>query len=143
IDKSFHRAKILDEIFKELIRPNIIQPTFIVDYPKELSPLAKTKPENKTLAERFQLLVGGIELCNAFSEINNPLDQKERFIQQEKNRQAGDDEAQHVDKNFIEALSHGMPPAAGIGIGIDRLTALLCNVNNIKEVILFPTLKPK
>ena len=143
IDKSYNTAKILDEIFKELIRPNLIQPTFVIDYPLELSPLAKKKEGNPKYVERFQLVAAGIELCNAFSELNDPLDQAQRFKNQEKMRQAGDEEAQRIDEDFIEALAHGMPPTAGIGIGIDRLSALLNNVHNIKEVILFPTLKPK
>ena len=143
IDKSFNTAKILDEIFKELIRPQLIQPTFSIDFPLELSPLAKKKEDNPKYVERFQLVAAGIELCNAFSELNDPIDQAQRFAAQEKMRQAGDEEAQRIDKDFIEALAHGMPPTAGIGIGIDRLAALLNNVHNIKEVILFPTLKPK
>lgn len=144
IKKSFNKAKILDEIFKNLVRPNLIQPTFVTDHPLELSPLAKKKEDNENYVERFQIVVGGsVELCNAFSELNNPLDQAERFDNQEKMRSGGDDEAQRIDKDFIEALEHGMPPTSGIGIGIDRLTALLINSHNLKEVILFPTLKPK
>ncbi len=137
-------GKILDEIFKTFVRPKIKQPTFIVDYPIALSPLAKRKPDNPNLTERFQLLVGkGIELVNAFSELNDPLDQEERFKKQQEAREAGEEEAQRFDKDFIEAMRHGMPPTAGLGIGIDRLTALLTDSHNIKEVILFPTLKPE
>jgi len=143
IDKTFGRGKILDQIYKEWVRPEIINPTFITDYPIELSPLAKKKHDNQNYTERFQLLAGGIELTNAFSEINNPLDQKERFEAQEKLRKAGDEETQRIDYDFLEALEYGMPPTTGIGIGIDRLVALLTNSHNLKEVILFPTLKPK
>lgn len=143
IEDSASRAKIFDEIFKELVRPQLIQPTYVTDYPIELSPLAKKKPDNENYVERFQLVVGRIELCNAFSELNDPVDQEERFKEQEKMRAAGDDEAQRIDRDYVEALSYGMPPTAGIGIGIDRLAALLTDTHNIKEVILFPTLKPK
>jgi lysyl-tRNA synthetase, class II len=143
IDKTFSRGKTLDAIFKMLIRPNIIKPTFVIDYPIELSPLAKKKEDNPNYVERFQLLAAGTELCNAFSELNDPLDQEERFTAQEKMRKAGDKEAQRIDHDYIEAMRYGMPPTAGIGIGIDRLATLLCGVHNVKEVILFPTLKPK
>ncbi|MDP2683848.1 MAG: lysine--tRNA ligase [bacterium] len=144
ISKKDNKAKILDEIFKELVRPNLIKPTFIIDHPVELSPLAKKKVEDKKYVERFQLVVAGtVELCNAFSELNNPIDQLERFKNQEDMRKQGDEEAQRIDQDFITALEHGMPPTAGIGIGIDRLVALLTNSPNLKEVIIFPTLKPK
>lgn len=138
------RAKIMDEIFKTLVRPKIIQPLYVIDYPVELSPLAKRKADNPLYTERMQLLAAsGFELCNAFSELNDPLDQEERFKEQEKLRAKGDEEAQRFDEDFITALKHGMPPAAGLGMGIDRLTALLTNSHNLKEVILFPTLKPE
>ncbi len=136
------KAKILDELFKTFVRPKLVKPTFIIDYPIELSPLAKKKENDPRYAERFQLVAATMELCNAFSELNDPLDQMDRFKLQEKMRSAGDEEAQRIDDDFIEALSHGMPPTAGIGIGIDRLTSLLTNTHNIKEVILFPILKP-
>ena len=118
-----------------------MEPTFVIDYPLELSPLAKKK--NKNTVERFQLIAAGIELCNAFSELNDPLDQEERFKEQEKAREAGDEEAQRMDDDYITALKHGMPPSSGFGMGIDRLTMLLTNNHSIKEVILFPTLKPE
>lgn len=143
IESSAHRPKILDEIFKERIKPNITRPTFVTDYPIELSPLAKQRIDDQRYTERFQLVAAGMELCNAFSELNDPLEQEKRFSQQERLRKAGDHEAQQIDQDFITALAHGMPPTAGIGIGLDRLSALLCNVHNIKEVIFFPTLKPK
>ena len=135
-------ARILDEIFKKKVRTNIIEPIFVIDYPIELSPLAKKKEKGKGLVERFQLVVAGMELCNAYSELNDPLDQENRFKEQEQAHKAGDEEAQRMDTDFVTALKHGMPPAAGFGMGIDRLTMLLTNNHSIKEVILFPTLKP-
>jgi len=139
-----NRGKICDEMYKEFVRKNIIQPTFIIDHPIELSPLAKKKPNNEQYVERFQLVLGGgIEQVNAFSELNDPIDQRERFNMQQESAIAGDEEAHPVDEDFIEALEHGMPPCAGFGMGIDRLTSLLTNKRNIKEVILFPTLRPK
>jgi lysyl-tRNA synthetase class 2 len=141
ISKSDGWPRILDEIFKKKVRVNIVEPTFVIDYPLELSPLAKKK--NKNTVERFQLIAAGIELCNAFSELNDPLDQEERFKEQEKAREAGDEEAQRMDDDYITALKHGMPPSSGFGMGIDRLTMLLTNNHSIKEVILFPTLKPE
>jgi lysyl-tRNA synthetase class 2 len=143
IPSDMNRAKVLDEIFKTLVRPHLTEPTFITDHPVELSPLAKKREDNPKLVERFQLVAAGAELCNAFSELNDPIDQSERFKAQEKMRKAGDEEAQRIDDDYIEALSYGMPPTAGIGIGIDRLTTVLTNSRHIKEVILFPTLKPK
>lgn len=138
------RGKIMDEIFKTLVRPKIIQPLYVIDHPVELSPLAKRRADNQEYTERMQLLVaGGLELCNAFSELNDPLDQEARFREQEKLRQKGDEEAQRYDEDFVTALKHGLPPTAGLGLGIDRLTALLTNSHNLKEVILFPTLKPE
>lgn len=144
IDENTGRGKIIDEIYKKFARPKIINPIFVIDHPIELSPLAKKKPENPKYAERFQLLcVGGNELCNAFSELNDPIDQEERFKEQEKLGALGDDESMLYDEDYINALKHGMPPTAGIGIGIDRLAKLLVNAANLKEVILFPTLKPE
>lgn len=138
-----HRAIILDELYKTFVRPRIIETTFIIDHPIELSPLAKKKPNDPRYVERFQLLVAGTELANAFSELNDPDDQRQRFEQQEKLRTAGDEEAQRVDEEFLEAMEYGMPPTSGLGIGIDRLMMLLANEHSIKEVIAFPTLKPK
>jgi len=143
LEKKMHRGAIIDEIFKKVIRKKIINPTFIIDYPVEISPLSKKIADNPEYTERFQLIVGGLELINAFSELNDPLDQEERFKAQEELRQKGDEEAQRIDEDFIEALAYGMPPTAGFGLGIDRLTALLTGQHNIKEVILFPTLRPK
>lgn len=138
-----HRAKILDELFKTFVRPKIMNPTFVIDHPVELSPLAKKKPEDPRYVERFQLLVAGSELCNAFSELNDPDDQRARFAEQEKLRRAGDLEALHIDGDFLDALEYGMPPTAGLGLGIDRLAMILTDNRSIKEVIAFPTLKPK
>lgn len=140
---SDDRGKIMDEIFKKIVRPKIVNPIFVINHPIELSPLAKKVPEDPRYVERFQLLVGGMELVNAFSELNDPLDQRERFVAQQQMRASGDEEAMRIDEDFIGALEHGMPPTAGLGMGIDRLTALLTNSHNIKEVILFPTLKPE
>jgi lysyl-tRNA synthetase class 2 len=137
------RGKIIDEIYKKFARPNIINPIFVTDHPVELSPLAKRKTSDPRYVERFQLLcVGGNELCNAFSELNDPLDQEERFREQESLREGGDEEGMRHDEDFVTALKHGMPPTTGLGMGIDRLVKLLVNADNLKEVILFPTLRP-
>ncbi len=143
VEKEWGKDKIIDEIFKEKVRPNIVGPTFVMDYPIELSPLAKKKKDNPNYTERFQLLVSGLEVCNAFSELNDPFDQEERFKKQQALRDQGDEEAQKLDKDFLEALKYGMPPTAGEGIGIDRLVSILTNKKNIKEVILFPTMRSK
>lgn len=143
VKKDDPREKILDQIYKRAIRPNIIQPTYLVDYPIEFSPLAKRNKDNPELIDRYQLIVGGLEITNAFSELNDPIDQRERFMQQENQKAEGDDEAQSKDEDFLEALEYGMPNAAGLAISIDRMAMLLTNVQNIREVILFPTLRPK
>lgn len=143
IEKSFGRGKILDELYKDFVRPKLVQPTFLTNHPIELSPLAKKVIDDPNYVERFQLIAAGMELCNAFSELNDPTDQLARFAAQQELKKAGDEEAQPTDKDFVEALEHGMPPTAGLGMGIDRLVALLTNTHNIKEVILFPTLRPK
>lgn len=137
------REKILDNIYKKSCRPKIVQPTFITGYPAEYLPLAKKTPENPKTVEAFQLIIGGVELVKAFSELNNPIDQRERLMAQEKNRTAGDAEAQTFDEDYIEAMEYGMPPAGGVGIGIDRLVMLLTDTHNIREVIYFPTLRPE
>ena len=137
------REKILDAIYKKVCRPKLIQPTFLIDFPVNYLPLAKRKENDKNLVDAFQLIIGGVEIVKAFSELNDPIDQRERFLAQEKNRLEGDKEAQNLDEDFLEALEYGMPPAGGVGIGIDRLVMLLTDTHNIKEVIYFPTLKPK
>lgn len=143
VDKSWGRGKLLDELYKKFVRSKMIQPVFLINHPIELSPLAKKIPGRENYVERFQLVVKTAELCNAFSELNDPIDQEERFSEQKKLREAGDEEAQGADHEFVEALKHGMPPTAGLGIGIDRLVMMLGNIENIKEVILFPTMRPK
>jgi len=136
------KAKIADEIFKKACRPHMTKPTFLTNHPLEISPLAKKHAKGNEV-RRFQLVVGGLELVNAFSELNDPLDQLERFKEQEKMKKSGEKESHPVDDDFVEALEYGMPPAAGAAIGIDRLTMLLTDTENIKEVILFPTMRPK
>ncbi|MCX6740923.1 MAG: lysine--tRNA ligase [Candidatus Parcubacteria bacterium] len=143
VESNWGRGKLLDELFKKFARPRMINPVFLIDHPVELSPLAKRKEDNHDYVERFQLLVAGMEICNAFSELNDPLDQEARFKEQQAMAEAGDQEAQQYDADFIEALKHGMPTTAGEGIGIDRLAILFNNVHNIREVILFPTMRPK
>jgi len=137
------RETVLDYIYKKVCRPKIIQPTFVIDYPKNALPLAKRHADNPALVDAFQLVIGGLEIAKAFSELNDPLEQAERFAVQESAQAGGDKEAQTKDRDFLEALEYGMPPAGGVGIGIDRLVMLLTNMTNIREVIYFPTLRPK
>lgn len=137
------REKLLDAIFKRAVRPKLIQPIFVVDYPKDMLPLAKNKEGNTTLVDAFQLYAGGVELVKGFSELNDPGEQRARFAEQEKRRAEGDAEAEPSDEAFLEALEYGMPPAGGVGIGIERLVMLLTDTRNIREVIFFPTLRPK
>ncbi len=137
------RGKLIDELFGGLVEPKLIQPTFITDYPREMSPLAKPKRGNPELTERFELIVAGKELCNAYSELNDPIDQRGRFEAQERLLSAGDEEAQRIDEDFIRALEYGMPPTGGFGMGIDRLMMILSGEPSIRDVILFPTMRPE
>ena len=144
IDDSMGKGKIIDSIFGDKCEPNFIQPTFIIDYPKEMSPLTKVHRENKDLTERFELIVNGKEIANAYSELNDPIDQKERFEKQLELSKKGDKEAgEFIDYDFLRALEYGMPPTSGIGIGIDRLVMLMTNNSSIQEVVLFPQMRPE
>ena len=135
------KGKIADEIYKKICRPYLVQPTFIMNHPLDISPLAKKKTAETV--RRFQLVAGGLEMVNAFSELNDPLDQRERFEAQAKMNVEGDEEAHPLDEAFIETLEYGMPPAAGAGMGIDRLIMFLTDTKNIREVIFFPTMRPR
>lgn len=143
IDKTMGKGKIIDEIFGEKCEGKYIQPTFITDYPIEMSPLTKRHRSNPELTERFELMVNGKELCNAYSELNDPIDQYERFVEQMKLADKGDDEAMIIDHDFIRALEYGMPPTSGMGIGMDRLVMLMTGQVAIQEVLLFPQMKPE
>ncbi len=142
-DESMGKGKLIDEIFGEKCEGNYIQPTFITDYPVEMSPLCKKHRDNPELTERFELMVNGKELCNAYSELNDPIDQLERFQDQLKLSEKGDDEAMFIDMDFVRSLEYGMPPTSGMGIGIDRLTMLMTDQSTIQEVLFFPQMKPE
>jgi lysyl-tRNA synthetase class 2 len=135
--------EVAEILFDEAVEKNLIQPTFVVKYPKEISPLAKANKEDPRFVDRFEPYIAGREVGNAFSELNDPFDQKERFLEQVKKREAGDEEAQYMDYDYIRALEYGMPPAGGLGIGIDRLVMLLTNKHSIRDTILFPLLRPE
>lgn len=143
VDETMGKGKLIDEIFGEKCEGNYIQPTFIIDYPIEMSPLTKRHRNNPELTERFELMVNGKELANAYSELNDPIDQRERFMDQLRLSEKGDDEAMFIDHDFLRALEYGMPPTAGIGIGMDRLTMLMTNQSSIQEVLLFPQMRPE
>ena len=143
VDESMGKGKLIDEIFGEKVEQYLIQPTFVMDYPVEMSPLCKKHRNNPELTERFELIVNGKELANAYTELNDPIDQKERFEEQLRLSEKGDDEAMYIDYDFVTALEYGMPPTAGMGIGIDRLVMLLTNKASIQEVLFFPQMRPK
>ena len=143
VDETMGKGKLIDEIFGEKCEGNYIQPTFIIDYPIEMSPLTKRHRNNPELTERFELMVNGKELCNAYSELNDPIDQYERFVEQMKLSEKGDDEAMIIDKDFIRALEYGMPPTSGMGIGMDRLVMLMTGQTTIQEVLFFPQMRPE
>ncbi len=143
IEPSDEFEKIIDKIYKKAVRPKLIQPVFLINYPVEFNPFAKRREDDKTLIDRFQLVIGGLEVTNCFSELNNPVDQKERYEEQDRKKRQGDGEISPSDQDYLEAMEYGMPPNGGIGIGIDRLAMLLMNATNIKDAILFPTMKPE
>mgnify|MGYP002068759504 FL=1 len=143
VDESMGKGKLIDEIFGEKCEGNYIQPTFIIDYPIEMSPLTKRHRNNPELTERFELMVNGKELANAYSELNDPIDQYERFVEQMRLAEKGDDEAMIIDKDFIRALEYGMPPTSGMGIGMDRLVMLMTGQTTIQEVLFFPQMRPE
>lgn len=143
VAQSASRAKMIDELFSTLVQPHLLEPTFVMDYPVEMSPLAKKHRDDPTLVERFELFIGGMEIANAFSELNDPQDQRRRLEEQAKLRTRGDEEAMVLDEDFLTALEIGMPPTAGLGIGIDRLAMLMTGQPSIREVILFPLMRPE
>ena len=143
VDSSMARGKLIDEIFGEKCEGQLIQPTFITDYPVEMSPLAKKHREKEGLVERFEAICNGKEICNAFSELNDPIDQRERFEEQLKLAKRGDEEAMILDEDFLRSIEYGMPPTAGLGIGIDRLSMIMTNSNSIQDVLFFPQMKPE
>ena len=143
VDETMGVGKLIDEIFGEKCEPHFVQPTFIIDYPREMSPLTKAHRDKPGLTERFELIINGKEIANAYSELNDPLDQRDRFEEQLKLSEKGDDEAMFIDQDFLRALEYGMPPTSGIGIGIDRLVMLLTNNSSIQEVLFFPQMRPE
>ena len=140
-EERHKKGDIVNLFFDEFCEDKMIQPTFIMDHPIEISPLTKKKPTDPSKVERFELYINGWEMCNAYSELNDPIDQRERFAQQDANAAAGDEEADHCDEDFMTAIEYGMPPTGGIGYGIDRLCMLLTNSLAIRDVLLFPTMK--
>ena len=143
VDKTMGKGKLIDEIFSEKCEKHFVQPTFIIDYPKEMSPLTKKHRSKEGFVERFELIVNGKEIANAYSELNDPIDQRDRFEEQAKLMERGDHEAMFIDHDFLRALEYGMPPTAGIGFGIDRICMLLLNQPSIQDVLLFPMMRPE
>jgi lysyl-tRNA synthetase class 2 len=143
IEECRELGKIMSEIFDQKAQPHLVNPTFVIDHPLEVSPLAKKKRGNPQLVERFELFINGWEFANAFSELNDPAEQEQRFLEQERHREEGDDEAHPIDRDYVRALEYGLPPTGGLGIGIDRFAMILTNAPSIKEVILFPHMKPE
>jgi len=143
VDNTMGKGKIIDEIFGEKCEGNLIQPTFITDYPVEMSPLAKKHKSKPGLVERFEAICNKKEICNAFSELNDPIDQRQRFEAQLELGKRGDQEAMVLDEDFLRALEYGMPPTAGLGIGMDRLAMIMTNQSSIQDVLFFPQMKPE
>jgi lysyl-tRNA synthetase, class II len=143
VEPSMGKGKLIDELFSALVQPELIQPTFVMDFPVEMSPLCKKHRDDERLTERFELFVNGFEVANAYSELNDPIDQRERFEDQLKLQQRGDDEAMYIDQDFLRALEYGMPPTSGVGIGVDRMVMLLTGQPAIQEVLLFPQMRPE
>ncbi len=143
LDPAFGYGRILDEIVSAKVQPQLLNPTFLVDHPREISPLAKVKRGNPDVVERFELVIAGMEVANAFSEQNDPLEQRRAFEQQVRLRERGDEEAQTLDTDYLRALEMGLPPTGGVGVGIDRLVMLLTDSPSIRDVILFPQMRPE
>ena len=143
VDPEKDRGRLIDELLSTFVESHLVQPTFLLHHPVDMSPLAKLKPDNEHLVERFEAFAGGMEIANAFTELNDPLEQRKRFIEQQKSRQAEGEMGEAVDEDFLLALEYGMPPTGGLGVGIDRLVMLLTGQTSIRQVILFPQLKEK
>jgi lysyl-tRNA synthetase class 2 len=142
-DPNATRGKLIDSLIGDFLEPNLIQPTFLYDYPRDISPLAKSKPGDPQTVERFEGFIGGMELCNAFTELNDPLDQEARFLEMGRDYGAEDEERHPMDEDYLRAMRYGMPPNGGFGMGVDRLTMLMTDSYSIREVILFPHLRTR